>query len=503
MNNHLTKQTLTLFLFLFSWSLIYLEAREGIHDICPLKMTPCIPTELQNLPYAIYPANVEYNTARLIFNRRFVYFPKAIIMPRTFQEAQETLLTLKKYHLNFSVRSGGHCFEPGSLSSDYVLDLQNFNSITPNMSDETVYIGAGCRLENVIQTLGMIDRAIPTGTCPTVGIAGLTLGGGIGLLIRQFGLTCDSVKSITFLKADGRIIEVDALHDPDLFWALLGAGNGSYGIVLGFTFFMHNIPEVTFYELTWEWDPTLISPIMHAWQSWVKKIPDTVSSVIGIRHPNEICSHPDEAPPLVIRIYGLKVGSEPFTEWKKSFQDLNPHVKILTGRYLDLSRYWIAQPALPFNKAKSRILMKPMSDETIKQITHFFTKLEKKDPNYLVYFNFEVFGGVLSKFNTSFFPRNAFGWWFQAYFWDDQSQSEEVLNLSRQFYSAIPPEVSKYCYANIVDYDLGKGYLKRYYGNHVERLIKIKNQYDPSNLFHWKQSIPNTCKKGVHCVVDN
>ncbi len=93
---------------------------------------------------------------------------------------------------------------------------------------------------------------------------------------------------------------------------------------------------------------------------------------------------------------------------------------------------------------------------------------------------------------TAFFPRNAFGWWYQAYYWPKQEQSPKVTALANEFYAQIPGNVSKYCYSNIVDYDLGETYLDKYYGNHVERLIKIKRRYDPANLFQWRQSIPLT-----------
>lgn len=467
-----------------------------IRHVPPLQNTAqlidCIPSELRDLPYATYPDNVEYNTVRLNFNKRFVYFPKAIIAPRTFEEAQYVLGILKKYCLPFSVRSGRHCMEPGSLSSDYIFDLSNFDDIIPDIDKQEVYIGAGCQLGTIIETLGNRDFAIPSGTCPSVGVTGLTLGGGIGLLCRQFGLTCDSVQSITLLNAQLNVVEVNQENYPDLFWALLGAGNGSYGIVLGFTFKMYYIPEATFYELTWEWDPKLIPSIFKAWQSWIKDLPDDTSSVLGIRHPDHMCSVPNESPPLVIRIFGLKIGSEPFTDWKCAFHDLNPSVKIFTGRYVDLAKFWTNESQLPFNKLKSRILMKPLTQNVIRRVKIFFKDLEENDPDFLVYFNIEAMGGAIPKNHTSFFPRDAFAWWEQAYFWNAQKENAEILALANKFYHNIPPEVSKYCYANIVDYDLGKKYLKLYYGKHVDSLIQIKKKYDPKNLFRWRQSIPTT-----------
>ena len=215
------------------------------------------------------------------------------------------------------------------------------------------------------------------------------------------------------MNAEGKVLCVTKETYPDLFWALLGGGNGSYGIVLGFTFTMYSIPKDTFYELIWEWDTKKIAPVMRAWQEWVKTLPSNISSVLGIRHPNEICALPDEVPPLVIRVFGLKIGSEPFTEWKSAFKGLKPDkVNIFQGTYLETSKYWVSQSKLPFNKNKSRILMQPVSEEVIQYVTQFFESIE--DIKFLVYFNFEAFGGKVPLNRTSFFPRDAFAWWQQA-----------------------------------------------------------------------------------------
>lgn len=447
---------------------------------------------LENLPYGIYPGSPTYNSARQNFNHRFQVFPQAIFAPTTAEEVVYVLEQLKTYHLPFAVRAGGHCFEPGSLSPCYIIDVSNFNTIVPDISTGEVYIGAGCILGDVIQTLGLIDYAIPSGECPTVGITGLTLGGGIGLLNRAYGLTCDSVKSITLVNAACQVIEVNSSNYPDLFWALLGGGAGSYGIVLGFTFQMHYIPTVTYYELLWEYDVDLIAPVLKAWESWVCTLPDNISSQIGIRHPDHLTAVPSNSPPLVIRVYGLQLGSQPFTAWKKAFGGLKPKVTLFTGTYLEASTFWARETTLPFNKAKSRILMNPITSKTIKEITQFFCKLEATNPDYMVYFEFDALGGKTDANHTSFFPRKAFAWWYQAYFWDSRAETSEILALANNFYKHIPSEVSNYCYANVIDYDLGPYYLFAYYGNHAQGLINIKRKYDPTNLFNWKQGIPVT-----------
>lgn len=439
-----------------------------------------IPDKLQGLPFVTYPTQTSsYNTERFNFNKRFNIFPKAIITPKSASTLAKIVQYLGKKHLNFSIRSGGHCFEPGSLSSDYVIDLRRFNCI--EISKHKVYIGAGARLGPVIETLGQLDLAIPTGTCQSVGIAGLTLGGGIGFLSRTFGLTCDALKSITFLNANYEIVEVNKKEFPDLFWALRGAGNGSYGIALGFTFETFYVPQVSFLRLKWDWDPILVSQIFEAWQNWIQDLPDNINPVLTFEYVDG---------KLGILLEALKVGKEPFTEWQTAFSQFNPQVDLQKGRYVDLAELWADSPTAPFQKIKSLIAFEPIPDAAIQLTIQYFQQLKLSRARFDVGFEFSALGGKLAQGNTAFFPRHAFEWWHIAVNWRQQEQEAAALASIRQFYNSVAPLVSDNCYANDVDYDLGSQYLEAYYGNHVNRLIKIKNIYDPKNIFHWHQSIP-------------
>lgn len=440
-----------------------------------------IPQDLRHLPYVIYPVCKGYDTARFNYNKRFNIFPHAIITPRSVEEIIDAFNILKKHHLKFSIRSGGHCYEPGSLSSSYVIDLRNFNSIEPNVEREEVYIGAGVLLGPVVEALGKLDFAIPTGSCTSVGVTGLALGGGIGVLDRQFGLTCDSIKNITMLTADGKVIVVDKDNHPDLFWAMRGAGNGSYGIVLGFTFKMHFVPVVSFYRLRWEWDPKIIPDIVQTWQTWVQTLPDSISSSVDMEYGKG---------KLSIHIQGLKVGPEPFTEWETAFAHLNPKVTILKQRYIDSAQEWADSAPFPFLKAKSEILMEPLSNEPIHSAINYFERLRNCHAKTFAFFSIGAFGGKIPKGHTAFFPRNAFAWWHQIVSWNQQNQEGFALKGLKKFHCEILPFVSPFVYANFADYDLGKCYLEAFYGTHVDRLIRIKNKYDREDLFHWKQGIP-------------
>lgn len=438
-----------------------------------------ITLELQNLPYAIYPNSPLYNTARFDSNKRFNVFPHAILCPRTVEEASSCLKALKKNHLPFAVRSGGHSSEGASLSPGYIFDLRNFNAIVPDIKTGLVKIGAGCKQTDIHKALG--DHAIPTGTCPKVGIAGLALGGGIGVLSRAHGLTCDAIKSITLLNAEGEILEVSGQEHSDLFWALRGAGNGSYGIVLAFTFKMQLISHVSYYELTWNWDREKLPNILATWQEWIRKLPNNISSKLSLSYSlNKI----------EIRICGLKVGRDNFREWEKPFKTLHPMVKIWTGTYAQSEKFWGEEPHYPLSKMKSNFLMHPLPPEVLPKIISFFEQLMSDKAALQVLLDFDAMGGKIPKNNTSFFPRKALALWSQGIYWDKENQTSDALRYIRKFQAEILPYVSKYSYVGWLDYDIGAGYLNAYYGDKVGQLIEVKRKYDPENFFRFKQSIP-------------
>lgn len=367
------------------------------------------------------------------------------------------------------------------MSSEYVIDLRNFNKIAPDLAKQEVVIGAGCRLGQVIQSLGALNYAIPTGTCPSVGVAGLTLGGGLGILSRTFGLTCDSIKSITFVNANAQVVKITPQKNPHLFWALCGAGGGSYGIVLNFTFKMHYVPRVSLLELNWPWNPETVFEIFQAWQAWVPTLKDTINTEVHLK-----CL--DGNP--TISVAALKVGSQPFTEWIPAFKKLKPRVTLTQERYIESARRLSSRYTQPFSKARSKFLLKPLARPGVRTIVNFFERLKKSKEKVLVYLEIGAGGGKIAQKDTSYHPRSAFAWFFQFVYWNHQNQSEEALAAINRFYDTVEPYCSPYSYANLVDYELGKKYLRAYYGNNVDRLIRIKRAHDPTNTFKWRQSIP-------------
>lgn len=440
-----------------------------------------IPRQLRELPFVINPTHREYNNVRFSYNKRFNIFPHAIIIPHDVEEAVQAFEILKKCKLHFAIRSGGHCYGPGSLSPDYVIDLRKFNYVKPNIKKGEVRIGAGTHLGGVIGDLGKIGYAIPTGTCPSVGVTGLALGGGIGFLLRQYGLTSDSIKNICMIDAHGDIINVTQENNPDLFWAMCGAGGGSFGIVLEFTFKMHYVPKVQLLTLSWDWDPEIIPDIMNAWQKWIVTLPDDISTEFDFKYQNFKSS---------FFIIALKTGKEKFCEWEKAFKNFHPQVSLQDISYLEAATQLGSVYTMPFSKAKSKILFEPLPKQGINVVVEFFQHIQDAKKKYLVLADFGAGGGKLLDGDSSFFPRKMFSYFFLFGYWDFQCQDHDVLRELNEFYEDLAFYTSPYSYSNLVDFDLGPTYLNAYYGDHVDRLICIKRKVDPKNLFRWRQSIP-------------
>jgi len=172
-------------------------------------------------------------------------------------------------------RGGGHCFAGRSSTDGIVLDLSGLDDISV-ADDGVATIGAGARLQRVYAALHDHGRTLPAGCGPGVGITGLTLGGGIGLLGRRYGLTCDRLVGAQVVLADGSVVECDDSHEPELFWGLRGAGGGQFGVVTSLRF--DTVPEPTTTRIEAHWSGAAVHELLAAWQAWAPDAPDEVTA---------------------------------------------------------------------------------------------------------------------------------------------------------------------------------------------------------------------------------
>ena len=239
----------------------------------------------------LLPREPAYDVARLLQNPRFDdQRPLAVLTVASARDVATAIGFARERGLPVAVRSGGHSYpgwSGGGSPRALVLDCRALSTVDL-ATDGTASIGAGAALAPVYDTLGRRGRAIAGGSCATVGIAGLTLGGGVGVLTRDLGLTCDAVTAMEVVTADGRIRRVTADDDPDLFWALRGGGGGHLGVVTSFEMRTSAAPAVGSAFLQW---PLSAAPdVLPAWQAWAPgadpRLWSTTKALGGTKHPD-------------------------------------------------------------------------------------------------------------------------------------------------------------------------------------------------------------------------
>jgi len=222
----------------------------------------------------IMPGAPQFNTARLPWNSMYDdVMPKAVLRAANTEDIRRAIAFCRDTGIRPIPRSGGHSFQGFSTGTGLIIDMSTMNRVSVTPSRDRVRIGAGATLLNVYEQLYRRSRmTIAGGTCPTVGISGLTMGGGVGPFTRQYGLTLDRLVGAHVVTADGRARRVDAKNDPDLFWAIRGGSGGSFGVVTSFDFLPvpADMPVVTI-ELEFAWRH--VERVMTAFQSWVPTVP--------------------------------------------------------------------------------------------------------------------------------------------------------------------------------------------------------------------------------------
>ncbi|MFD0315911.1 FAD-binding oxidoreductase [Streptomyces flavalbus] len=230
----------------------------------------------------IRPADQDWPTARQLYNTRFdTLTPAAVVYADHAEDIRTALSYARAHDLRVAIRGGGHSYAGWSSGNGrLVIDVSQLDDV--RASGTTAVVGAGAKLIDVYRALAATGATIPAGSCPTVGISGLTLGGGHGVVSRAYGLTCDSLTRATLVTADGEQLTADATEHPDLFWALRGAGNGTFGVVTELHFRTHPAPQGVSAYLSWPWSRA--AAVLGAWQEWGPDQPDEIWSAVNLNN---------------------------------------------------------------------------------------------------------------------------------------------------------------------------------------------------------------------------
>lgn len=411
------------------------------------------------------------------FNKRISHLPKYITVCKTDKGVQYAIQKARAEGLKVAVKSGGHSFE-GFSSNDggMVINLSQMKKITWLENDEVI-VQPGCLLQEIQAEFFPKKKLLPSGSCGTVGIAGLTLGGGYGFFSRKYGLTCDSLLQLTMVGADGKIYNTD--DDKELLWACKGGGNGNFGVVTSFRFKAHDMP------------PTFDSYVLKFRNMTADRFESSISAWFDVTA---------QLPPEAFGAYVLngKTLTVLITTYK-SYPDFEQRIATITALADTVSptlnadlpramkRYYGRKGPIYFKNASAG-LYKDKSD-VLKVKDDLFNLVIS---NTGLVFQVNTLGGKIADAafeEASCYPHRQLPYLseLQAY-WDNPSQEARLVNAFEEIQTLFRNSGITAHYRNYPDINF-KNWEEAYYGKNYERLQAVKRKYDKDDLFHYPQSI--------------
>jgi len=440
-----------------------------------------------NEALVLIPSDPQFLKYQAACNLRTALKPQVRVVCASPQAVSTAIQWARANQVPFATRSGGHSYEGFSQSTGLVIDTRLMKTINVSADRKSVQVGAGCALGEVYSALSAYNLAIPAGSCPTVGVAGHTLGGGYGLLSRAFGLACDGVENFEMVDASGTILNLSETENTDLFWACRGGGQGSFGIITQIRFRTHLVSNVNIFGLSWVLPVERAVKVMKAWQSWAPNAPDWVTSLF---HVTAI-----QSGMISLHCAGQSLASEgqivaELSRLESVDQMVRP-VKITTLPFIKAIQYFGGGSAYPTMqmKGKSDYLFAPMSDQGILTLMNGLKSIPPGSVAALC----DSYGGAINRIPnsaTAFAHRENAQYSIQYYSeWRNAADNASHLAHSRDLYTQMRPYVSGAAYVNYCDLDL-RDWAEAYWGMNLPRLKMIKSVVDPTNFFKHAQSIP-------------
>lgn len=441
----------------------------------------------------ILPSHPEYDEARRVWNGMIDKYPALIARCTGVADVITAVNFAREHDLLVAVRGGGHNVA-GHATCDggLVIDLSPMKGIHVDPDKRVARAEAGVTWGELDRETQVFGLAAPGGVVSTTGIAGLTLGGGMGWLRRKHGLTIDNLLSVNLVTARGEYLTASETENAELFWGLRGGG-GNFGIVTSFEFRLHPVgPMVT---LVMPWYPVEeAKELLPKWRDFMQDAPEALSSSAYFWSVPAVPDFPEEFHGKRAVIFG-GVYTGPLEEGERITRPLRE----MSTPFLDLSGQmsWTTlqqafDPFFPKGQRhyyfKSRYL-KSLDDKTI----HALIPRGANPPTPSVLVVIWHTGGAVRRVaaeKTAFMGRDATYLFSVDAIWDDPNQTEDVLGYSRAYLAEIESYSTGSLYVNFPGLgEEGEQLVKDAYGTHYSRLVALKTKYDPTNLFRLNQNI--------------
>ena len=429
------------------------------------------------------PDDARYDAARAVYNGLIDRRPALIVRARTTGDVARALTLARNAGLEVSVRGGGHNVAGRAVTEGGIMiDLAEMKGVAVDPDQATATAEGGVIWGELNDAAGAYGLAVTGGLVSTTGIAGFTLGGGLGWLMAKYGLAADNLLSVEVVTADGEVLDVDAESHPDLFWALRGGG-GNFGVATSFTYRVHPVQTIVGGLIA---HPIDAAPdMLRFYRDAVAEASDDLNVFAGLVHA------PDGSGAKVAAMVVFHTGDpdeaerelEPFKSWGSP---LVTQVGAMPYPVMNT----ILDPAFPAGALNYWLssFTRRLSDELIDIAVERFATV----PSPMTGILFEHFHGAVTRIGATdtAMPHRDEGWnVFIPSLWSDPADNDANIAWTRESFAALRPHFGTGRWLNYLGDDQAEDAIRAAYGPNYDRLRAVKRRYDPDNVFHLNHNI--------------
>ena len=428
----------------------------------------------------ILPGDAGYDAARRIWNASIDRYPGMIARCAADADVAHAVRFARADDLVVAVRGGGHNVGGRALCDrGLVIDLSAMRGVRVDPDRRTARVQGGATLADVDRETHRFGLAVPLGVVSRTGVGGLTLGGGVGWLVRKYGLTCDNVLSFEVVTAEGRTLTASAEENPDLFWALRGGG-GNFGVVTSFVYRAHPVSTVLGGLVVHARDQA--GPVLRHYRHVMQSAPDELTAYAGF------ITTPDGVP--AVAVIACHCGEEAEAERAmRLLREFGHPLLDAIQRMPFPTMQQLLDDAFPdgtYNYWKSTFI-RDLSDEVIDLLVEHASRARSPLSAVVV----ELYGGAADRVgdaDTAFAQRRAgYDVGIMAQ-WTEPPETDEHTAWARGLSQALEPHSSGGYLLNFLGEE-GEDTVRRAFGGNYPRLAELKRRYDPTNFFRLNQNI--------------
>jgi FAD/FMN-containing dehydrogenase len=443
----------------------------------------------------VVPGHPGYDDARRLWNSMFDRRPSAIALCRGASDIVAAVRFARREEIRFTVRAGGHgasgdCLQDGV----FAIDLTPMRGVMVDPARRRATVQAGCRLGIMDSELQRHGLAVPSGTVPDTGVAGLTLGGGVGWIMRKFGATVDHVLSMQAVTVDGEIIHIDADSHPDLFWAMRGGG-GNFAIVTAFEFAAHEVgPGVLSGPIIYSGGHT---DVIRHWRDFMQDAPNEVGSTISLSFAPETRFPAEAAGRLMTVINVAYVGDldrgaqvlAPLRRWRSPLLD-----NVRENSYLELQAF-LAKGLPPGARAYEKGGLLPgLPDSLIRELVaaaEAAPRARSGAPDNTS-IAISALGGMFTELadGSTAFPRDDSAFiWLSMSLWMDHADDARWIQYPHALSTLIGPYSDGRLYLNQDSSGRTERVRSAFGAQRYDQLVAVKDRWDPDNVLRFNKNI--------------